>query len=174
MLFIVEGPDGTGKTTLLKKLRKSLPFYTWFVASNSKPKSTVDIVEYMEWLSMIPPNQPLFSDRFPPISESIYGPVLRNKNLSPFQTPELADYLKKLNAVIIYCAPRSPTIKANLKKNPQRSGLKTHIETIIQKYDSQMTAFENEGIEVFPHNYEQEDMCITPVAIKNIVRSLKR
>lgn len=73
MFVIVEGPDNSGKTALCKFL--SMHLKVSIVHSGGPPRSKKEFFDRIERLLHHP--RPVIFDRFPVISEHVYGPVLR-------------------------------------------------------------------------------------------------
>src|SRR6266702_3935691 len=106
MIFVVEGPDGAGKSTLVKSIRaqaKIRHVQCHFLSSSGPPASLDHIQNEVDWLSIAPRTMNLFCDRHRFISEPIYGLIVRGKTLiGPMLNPPPSS----TNAdVFIYCRP---------------------------------------------------------------------
>lgn len=122
--IIVEGMDGTGKTTLLDTLLARLPD----MKPHAKAARSVEgphlptldhwVVEDTKTLAEAPMS---IYDRHPLVSEPIYGPVIRGGVPGLFQqswwvgamTAEVAHH-----ALLIYCNPPLPQVQTNLRRDP--------------------------------------------------------
>lgn len=172
MLFIIEGPDGSGKSTLIKKLRESLPQYAAFISTTSRPSDLGDILGYMDWTTYPRRDLIIFCDRYPLISEMIYGPILRGTSLIKGTVKDFEKYLRFQSAYIINCRPPSKQIKKNIKKNDQRGGVVECIDGIIKRYDDLMADISDEtGIPILHHDYTSEKYCLTPQQIDSFIRT---
>lgn len=170
MLFIVEGPDGSGKTTLIKKLRETLPCYTWILASNSQPKSTQDLLEYVSWVQSHPSPQLLLCDRYPVISESIYAKILGRECLTDtFLMSSFSRHLVEDRTTIIYCRPPTDQIKENVRKSSHREGVKENIEKIIGEYDTCMYSLLEHNVQVFTHDYTYKEKTMNADKILSLM-----
>src|SRR5690606_4664522 len=107
MLVILEGPDGSGKSTL-----------GTYLASQTErpllhsPGVTQGELEMKAWvLRMLtsPLRDNLILDRFPLVSELVYGPVLRNEVLIPKFHPLYAAW-HRIPTTLIYCRPPTDAI----------------------------------------------------------------
>src|SRR6266702_7002766 len=83
MIFVVEGPDGAGKSTLVKSIRaqaKIRHVQCHFLSSSGPPASLDHIQNEVDWLSIAPRTMNLFCDRHRFISEPIYGLIVRGRS----------------------------------------------------------------------------------------------
>ena len=136
-MIIVEGPDGAGKTTLIRQLQER---YELEVAPRVVSKDTEAMTDLQVWVedNVQRGFQDLIFDRHRLISEPIYGPILRNK-----QSPGFTDFpwvshmlwrFYKSNPVIIYCLPPLETVKANIANDPDNVVVADKIEAIYAAY----------------------------------------
>lgn len=150
-MLIVEGMDNTGKTTLIDYIVARIPFCKK-VVSRSDLLFEKKIDEFMSWTyDHIYDSQTanVVYDRFPVISEGVYGPVLRGVNLFHNST-EWLDALKRLrNPFIIYCRPDAHVI-LNWGNN-EHHGTEEHIKgfkangmALIDAYDDMMVKIARE------------------------------
>lgn len=143
-IVIVEGVDGSGKTTLLRNLRQQSKTYFWIAASSRRPKTQDELQEAVFWVAQCAYLKlPVLCDRFPLISEPVYGPVMRGENiLEQFRTRIQKDFLEVFEGVnrIIYCRPSKDTIRQNLVSSalPQMAGVVEKLGTLIGRYDDIM------------------------------------
>jgi len=145
MIIIVEGMDGTGKTTLVQQLAHHLDVESKkFVKSSSGPDedyksilvdNTVSEINELETASAEGRPIKRLYDRFPLISEAVYGPILRGHNCFGDQYHPLRSRLLALKTVIIYCRPHRDVIQANIQQAPQMSGVQEHFRELLSAYD---------------------------------------
>ena len=144
MIIIVEGMDGTGKTTLVQQLA-----YRWEVkprkyVGSLGPSDDYRLVLVNRTISEITeleiasaegrPIKRLY-DRFPLISEAVYGPILRGRNCFGGLYYPLRRRLLALKTVIIYCRPNRDVIQANVQQAPQMPGVLEHFGELLDAYD---------------------------------------
>lgn len=108
MIFIIEGPDGSGKTTLAQKLSKQTGYP---VVHRSQPKSEEEKLQMLQgYVDAIEAGKNVIFDRCW-YSEMAYGPVMRDKSVITY--PEmylLEERLAKHGALIIYCTDKPKTL----------------------------------------------------------------
>lgn len=151
-LVIVEGPDGSGKTTLIEYLRKSLHPYTWILKSNSKPQTVEDIIHVLTWITHAPPGLPLILDRHPLISETVYGPILRGASRMPLNPQDLSACFPP-DTLVVYCRPSVNAIHEGAKTEEQMKGVITKLGKIITAYDTLMASLKDRGVKVHEYDY---------------------
>lgn len=154
--MIVEGPDGSGKSTLIRNLRATSKNYFWIASSSGRPRTVPEIEQALHWLGQaLYLKIPIVCDRFPLISESIYGPILRHSSLlshiPPADHERYEELLKHVDR-IIYCRPTILTMRNNLKSEPQLAGVEKNLEHIVGAYDSLMRSLEESSF-VFRYDY---------------------
>jgi energy-coupling factor transporter ATP-binding protein EcfA2 len=144
--IIVEGPDGSGKTTLVAHLAHTLGIPVHERASSSKGGPRPDLYEWVIWDAK--KNHPRTEDswiydRYPVISEPIYGHHVRHDIMVPFdQEPFLTEIKDVLytSSVVVWCLPNLDTVCRNVYANPhdQMPGVVLNIGKVHQAY---MTAY---------------------------------
>ena len=107
MIYIIEGPDGAGKTTLVEQIRKSN--YNAVVKHFGAPQTPEEADNYYKVYAkaindMHSDSEVLIFDRSW-YSDMVYGPVMRNRQE---MTQEHADMLSAMvvargGGIIIYC-----------------------------------------------------------------------
>lgn len=108
MIIIIEGPDGSGKTTLAEKLSKQTGYP---VVHRSQPKSEEEKLQMLrEYVDAIDAGKNVIFDRCW-YSEMAYGPVMRDESVITY--PEmylLEEKLARHGALIIYCTDKPRTL----------------------------------------------------------------
>lgn len=101
MIFIIEGPDGSGKTTLAETLSTQTGYP---IIHRTQPKSDEEKAEMMEsYIDVIKSGRNAIFDRCW-YSEMVYGPVMRDTSVISYgQMQYLESILSKVGALIIYC-----------------------------------------------------------------------
>jgi hypothetical protein len=133
--LVVEGPDGSGKTTLVRYLSAQTGLHP--VKLSQALTGPVEDLCLETSRYLLSPDRHLF-DRHPLFSELIYGHIIRGEvkpgfddfNWIVWATEKLSERLKTL----IVCLPPLSIVKQNLAKSPQMPGVEEHIEQIYDRY----------------------------------------
>ena len=134
-MIIVEGPDGCGKSTLIKQLLHRIPKLEFGEHSPGPPKSAEEyLARAAKWL--IKPQEKtrnIILDRFL-FSEQVYGPVLRGKLIITQKEMDILEAkLLEHDPLIIYC--RRPPHKLHLNDKDHISGVSEKISQLVRQYD---------------------------------------
>lgn len=133
--IIVEGMDGSGKSTLIASLADEYQFLKiitrpqgrsfddWWPEELDRPKSGI---------------VPIY-DRFF-YSELVYGPILRGKINANMELVNNAAWFLRSTGLLIYVRPHSDVIRSCVQNNPQMEGVVPHFEQLLEAYDSLMAA----------------------------------
>lgn len=121
-MIIVEGPDGGGKTTLITMLAEALDLEVEPRACTSE--NGIDMTTLANWVDndLVRSGRPRgLHDRYPLISEPIYGPLTRGRMADGFEDLDwLSTCLSTfydLQPTIIYCIPPLDVMRANVQAN---------------------------------------------------------
>lgn len=157
-IIIVEGVDGSGKTTLIKNLREQTKTYFWVASSSRRPQTVIQLRDAVHWLGQSSYLKlPVVCDRYPVISEEVYGPILRDGSLlNQLGQRELGDVTEFLSFAvdrIIYCRPPFEAIKENLDKNKQMDGVLDKLPKLLKRYDDLMDSLRDDNIFVYHYDY---------------------
>lgn len=166
MLVILEGCDGSGKTTLIEQIRKQVKRYFWICRSSHPPTDVHQVWAFLRTFEGRPsPKMGLLFDRHPLISEPIYGPILREIDLLGLSrnygkwSRALGQHLHKIESapIIIYCRPSIETIARNVQKNApdQLAGVVERVHSLTDAYDRFFEQLEDrlEGIHLLRYDY---------------------
>ena len=140
-MIIVEGPDGSGKTTLVNWLKEELQLE---VSPRVVSKETRALIDLQTWvdnnleLGLVP----RIFDRHRLISEPIYGPILRDDAEPGFDSlswlgPRMARFYN-LKPLIIYCLPSMAEVMKNLRNDPDNIAVIDRAERIYRSYVSRV------------------------------------
>lgn len=154
MLIVIEGADGSGKTTLANRIRKELEDYSIFIRSNGPPhtlQQLVDMVTFQQELIDRLPRLPFITDRNPVISEYVYGPILRGKCMHALNIEQMARLFR--DKLLIHCRPSYSALTSGVRKEEQLEGVIPNHRHIVQAYDAVMMGLESDGVQVKPYDY---------------------
>lgn len=154
-MIIIEGPDSSGKSTLLNKLCQQFNYKPAPKLYAGPPTKLEHLTLTCELLTTLEGNY--IFDRFPTISELVYGPIIRNKNLWDQDINSWCRYNDLvINHIIIYCRPPRDVL-LNMEGHQLKDyDTKEHIQAIQKKqreiinaYDEVISCYGN----VIPYDY---------------------
>lgn len=157
--IIVEGPDGAGKSTLIKALSEmlSLPVHPKFAKSSGPDLETLDRRTHADLESLAGyAKSPGVYDRYPLISELIYGPLVRHSLTGWFNDKEWVDIGHKVlqhRTVVVWCLPRLGVLRRNVSSTRDMPGVREHIDAINLCYMEMHEGWKGPKI---AYNYEKD------------------
>lgn len=136
--IIVEGPDGSGKTTLVNQL----VIETKYKRAPRFSHSTGGPMEFLYEATITDMkaqrSERLIYDRYPSISEPIYATTLEGRTLDKrFHSPEYIQARQKFytHAHLIICLPPFEVVKSMVQSSDQLEGVKEKIAELYGSYD---------------------------------------
>lgn len=135
-LFVCEGMDNTGKTTLWTKLNNDFKFDG--PHSSGPPDNNREMFDRVhKQLEEANSGKIILHDRIPVISDQVYSPVIRGTN--PFMEDaeglELIEEFKQTNHLIIYCRPSRDIILGFEDGRDQMPGVHENASRLLDTYD---------------------------------------
>lgn len=184
-MIIIEGMDGSGKTVLAQQLSVRLgdvPIKR-FVTSGG-PISLDLIVErtraaLTDLHNQVTKNRRpvVIYDRFPLISEPIYGTVLRGRNHFGDEWFTLIDQLFALDPIVVYCRPKIESILQNIleTEDNQMKGVVSKARELINAYDEliswlQVKAHRMGSGRILVYGYDIDEVGDVEAEIRRIYR----
>lgn len=159
-MIIFEGPDGAGKTTLIKSFQElsGLPINPRAVAQDTTP--LIDDMRRWVWDNVQQGFQEKIFDRHRLISEFIYGSVIRVEQQPGFTDPEwvlgMIGRFYTLDPIIIYCLPPLEAVRANVSADPDNVAVAEFIEPLYTAYlQKAMTDMHYRPTRTIIHDYTQ-------------------
>jgi len=162
-MIIVEGMDNSGKSTLIANIanrfglkvikRSGPPSANVTVAVSAREAEEAFILETLTFLVL---NPQMIYDRFPIISEGIYGPLLRNKNVFDREGTTWENWLDRLiqcNPLVVYCRPPEEKILCFSPSREQMQGVTDNARLLIHRYDQLMDKLEKRGAMLIRHDF---------------------
>lgn len=160
-LIIVEGPDNSGKSTLIQALASQLKLP--MARTYRMPQTEEDIQRWHNWANAAP--HPLILDRHPAISDLIYSPLVRNTTGS--SSLRLASACRN-GHYLIYCRPHWDTIAASFHEREQLEGTHEKLHDLIRSYDNLMDEMDPNFI------YNWENPKALPALVTHLTHALER
>jgi len=153
-MIVVEGMDNSGKSTLAKYLHETLELP--LEHSPKPPFMGTPVEDWLAWIevSLTPDTSFYIYDRYPIVSEMVYGPVLRGYSLLG------EDYLTRwrmANPLIVYCRPPQSRI-FSFGNREQMVGIKENKERLYEAYEKYMEMLVNKTFNVTIYNFETENV----------------
>lgn len=138
-MIIVEGPDGAGKTGLVRKLTIEFSLPTHERASHGVAGPVDNLFEWAHRDVVTMPEQPIsVYDRHPLISEYVYGPICRSTLPVGFTTPTAHALIRMMapRVLVVMCRPPLERLTASVTPERDMPGVTEHIERIASAYDA--------------------------------------
>ena len=133
-MIIIEGPDNSGKSTLAKNLSIALKIKIWHSPGPNTKEQLYDSMDF------VMEQEELILDRVPCISEQIYGPVLRGKNLLQ-DTDLLEKLIEEKDPIFIYCRPSTDIIVSKrMQFRPEET--EDHKRKVIEEIYTLITVYD--------------------------------
>lgn len=155
-IVIVEGTDGSGKSTLIERAREnqSSRYFIRTQASRYQPSLKIAF-QYLNWIKHKPDDIPVIMDRFHFISDRVYGPILRKEDV--FKDLPLNFGLQSVSA-IIYCRPSREKIIENVNAGTHLAGVRSSIEDLISAYDVLMDKLKEDfHLPIYRYDYQEDE-----------------
>ncbi len=155
-MIVVEGPDGSGKTTLVQQLAKAFHLPVAPKAVDHDQKALMDLATRAEQINRL--NKAEVHDRHTLISELIYSPIFRDAPRSRFQDQawyreELAHLLQVVWGIVI-CLPPLEVVRQNVHDDPLNASVSNSIDQVYWAYHNVSTLLAvNPYVPLVLHDY---------------------
>lgn len=145
-MIIIEGMDGSGKTILAQQLSfrmGNVPIKRFVTSDGPADYDLLVKKTKAALIELHAQNQRpvVIYDRFPLISEAVYGTVLRGRNHFGNEWTALIDLLLAFDPIVVYCRPRIKFILQNIRKtaDSQMEGVVSRARELVKAYDELMS-----------------------------------
>jgi hypothetical protein len=160
-MIILEGPDGSGKSNLARRLNEQLGIPLHERASSSKEGPVENLWAWTvnDVGSWSDSHEPVaIYDRHPLISEYIYGPTARGQLKPGFTHPAAGGMIRKMQqcCLLVLCLPPLETVRRNVLNEdvPQMAGVVAQIDSIWWQYAGLASSW---GGWMVTYDYEQRE-----------------
>lgn len=138
-MIIVEGPDGAGKSTLIKKLMDADPKIVMAPRACTSLAGPLSGIELVNWLQQCGVMRGYVYDRHPCISGPVYGAVYADP-VNGWVGSWVRKCFREIQDVarVIYCRPPRREIIKSVNESAQMGGVDRKIHRIIDTYDAIM------------------------------------
>lgn len=136
-MLIVEGPDGGGKTTLIRQMQER---YGFEVAPRVVSKDTEAMGDLKKWVedNVEKGFQDLIFDRHRLISEPIYAPIMGRSAVPGFDNViwlwHMLDLFWRAKPIVVYCLPPKSEVIGNVINDPDNQAVADKIGSIYNAY----------------------------------------
>lgn len=156
-MLIVEGPDGAGKTTLVRELAQALD---WPIADKVVDSQTNALTDLRRWTedNVASGWQEIIFDRHRLLSEPVYGPILKTSSTRPeLYDPTWQSRMYHLffddEPLVVYCLPPLEGVLSNLDGDENNQVIFGHADAIYRAYVAQFSMLNALGLPVFQYDY---------------------
>lgn len=133
-IIIVEGVDGSGKSTFIKMIEKAIPNRFKVDLQHRGPILDTVGYEYFNPLLDVKPDSFLVSDRWH-VGEMIYGPLYRNESkVTGEWNIAIEALLDKLGAVKVVMKPSLDVVRSRLANRGEDYLQDHHVEEVYNFY----------------------------------------
>lgn len=160
-MIIVEGMDNTGKTTLIQRLIREVGRGYLSAMVSLGPNRT--LLEQFHWndkqIALAKMGGPLtVYDRFLPICDGVYGPIVRKGSLWNINHLVIDQLLNEVNPLIIYCRPSKTKIIGFEDGRDQMEGVVENAEKLLESYDEHMAKLKSMGYTIVEYDYTTNEV----------------
>lgn len=150
-MIIIEGPDGGGKTTLLKRLEVGLAEYGIHQGVHAGTpnrdrmwETTVERTYDAIGRDLNPNYPPLVWDRLF-YSELVYAPIMGRRNAFGLRSNYVHRLIAYTQSPVIFCMPPIKEVMENVAKTKQHSWVAGNEEKIWNRYHNIISRYSNKN-----------------------------
>jgi hypothetical protein len=172
-MIVIEGPDGAGKSVLVKKLAKAFDIPIAPRKDRILPDNQGPIDDICGWVDRDILNwgacELAIYDRYPLISEPIYGAAIRGEIPDKMSTGWMRARYNSFRSMslVIWCVPSYDRVRANVDKSEQMKGVTDEIDVIWAMYAVQANTWPGVGM---TYDYASANAQTQDTHLFNLVR----
>lgn len=164
-LIIVEGPDCSGKTTLIDNIRRKHDVVVHNGVYQSPDAAyTAYRKQLRDFLNMwkevdLPENSRLILDRSI-LSQAVYGPIMRNEQFDALQYSLFQNILKEFNYRIVICLPPFGRIVIPWAKRVEKEYVDDFEKMclVYAAYESLISELDIEGVLFYDYTQNEQEI----------------
>lgn len=174
-MILVEGPDNSGKSTLIEQLTVEFDLFKCD-RPHGPPKTPEELYNRTMDVQNLYKSKKLIMDRNPIIGENIYGPILRCKNMwddipeKEECEEELFSKLLSHTIFLIYCRPPREILLDLSTHRVKDYDTKEHLESLSKNQSRIVDAYDRFMSEWATYTYNYKD----PLALNNLKETLRK
>ena len=141
--IILEGPDGSGKSTILHTIadwERQLTIHPKFATSKGPDHHLFDVRTQADLETLADATKtPGIYDRYPIISELIYGPIIRKRLPGWFNDSEwisIAERVLQARTIVVWCLPPFDVVRKNVSDDRDMPGVTDNLNEIYLQYQN--------------------------------------
>lgn len=158
-IIIVEGMDNTGKTTFITETIRGIgrgDIMAKVSLGPNRPAPTQTLWVLDQYRRIRQQDNMVIYDRFLPICDTVYGPIVRGSSIWGSNTDNWAiEELKDLKPLIIYCRPSDEVVLSFKDGRDQMEGVMEKGKELLTCYDIRMAELIQKGFEVLVYDYNK-------------------
>jgi hypothetical protein len=163
-IFVLEGPDGSGKTTLAKELQAN--GFQYLKCGVPTPEQQCDLLRYYGGilLNCLVAGDWVIDRLF--VGELVYGPVMRGaSSLEPEEEGVLIDLCQRFNIQHVFCMPPLETVVLNWnsRRAEEYVDQEKKLHEIYAGYRRQIADFPPKFKMVYDYTRRQADVKDCPL-----------
>lgn len=161
MIYILEGPDGVGKTTLARAIQDKTKGHLLHASFNKDWDIEMYHLQLIDTALELDQYQDVIIDRWTP-SEAVYGKVFRGSesyNTDRF-LENISDRSNLVNPSVakwIYCR-NDKAVENHLKNKEERTEMFDDMTKIVEGFDKYMTKSKKLGYPWIEYDFDKVDM----------------